>query len=428
MSTARRAGATGAIDASRVGERSQREQRGQPGQPGQRIASVRVPDVMSGEPPAATPAPDTFAAPATPEHPDITIERLILHHLDNRAGELILVEAELALDAPIRALFTSYIAQALENADWQARFLRDARDLPEGQEEPTLPDLCARLLREPESFVAVSQALARRLYAQMRQRPNAINPGDLVVALYRLAGASSSCIALFKLDPDARLVRNFSVEHGRRLARIALAENLMPETVRQKQKCALITPIADGTDFSVMLLDTLANIRSEGVAVYFYRGFLATRILPSARRRTRLFLRATDDWLADHAATLSPQALLTFYAARRAALAGESIDLPAFALAALPDTGAGDLAADLLASLSASVFDAEFEPHATRFVVDRATADPVVRVVTLELDGGAQLRIPAERFADMARVGERRVGGKIRLTIETLTLKEGTSR
>ena len=349
----------------------------------------------------------------------ITIERLILHHLDNRSGDPLLVDAELALDRDIHALFAGYIAEAHQNADWQARFYAD------GDATPTMPDLCARMLSEPAAFVAVSQVMARRLFEQMRLRPNQINPGDFVVALYSAPMLPTACIALFKLDPDARLVRDFSMERGRRLARIALADNLMPQTVRLKQKCALITPAVDGGDFSVALLDTLANIRSEGVAVYFYRGFLATRILPSARRRTRMFLRTTDDWLARHSTALSPSALLRFYAARRAALAGETLELPAFALAALSADRA--LAADLLAWLVSRIFDAEFEPQQTRFTVDRATADPVVRYVTLELDGGARLRIPAERFAEMARVDDQRIGGKIRLTIETLTLKEGTT-
>ena len=367
---------------------------------------------------ALTPSAPVAAQP-TPATTAITIERLILHHLDNRTGELLLVEAELALDSAIRALFASYIADAHQNADWQARFSAD------DSAAPTMPDLCAQLLREPAAFVAVSQTMARRLFEQMRQRPRQINPGDFVVAIYSAPTLPTACIALFKLDPDERLVRDFSLVHGRRLARIALADNLMPQTVRLKQKCALITPATDGGDFSVALLDTLANIRSEGVAVYFYRGFLATRILPSARRRTRMFLRATDDWLSAHGAALSPQALMDFYAARRASLAGETLDLPAFALAALPTDGA--LAADLLAWLVPQIFDAEFEPRQTRFTVDRATADPVVRYVTLELDGGARLRIPAERFGEMARVDDQRIGGKIRLTIETLTLKEGTA-
>ena len=403
----------GRTNASRIIERGQTNQRDRRGR------GLRAPEIAGAD--AADAALAVAPQGATSA---IVIERLILHHLDNRSGEMLLVEAELALDANIRVLFASYIAQAHENADWQARFLSDQSTTSATQAISPMPALCARLLDEPSAFVEVSQEMARRLFAQMRQRPNQINPGDFVVAIYTVPGIASSCIALFKLDPDARLVRDFSLERGRRLVRISLADNLMPQTVRLKQKCALITPSDDGAGFSVALLDTLANIRSEGVAVYFYRGFLATQILPSARRRTRLFLRATDDWLTNHASALAPTALLQFYQARRASLAGEVLDLPGFALAALPTDGA--LAADLLAWLTPRIFDAEYEPHQTRFTVDRATADPVVQFVTLELDGGARVRIPAERFAAMARVEHQRVGGKLRLTIETLTLKEGT--
>ncbi len=384
----------------------------------QRTPTRRTVDIADVAPPAAVVA----RAESSPiaRAPTIAIERLILHHLDNRMPEPLLVDVEVALDHAVHELFARYIAQARQNADWQARFLA------EQPVEPAMPDLCSRLVRESAAFVEVSQEMARRLFAQMRQRPNQINSGDFVVAIYTASGSASACIALFKLDPDERLVRNFSTERGRRMVRISLADNLMPETVRQKQKCALITPTDDGADFSVALLDTLANIRSEGVAVFFYRGFLATQILPSARRRTRQFLRATDDWLANHGAELSPRALLQVYEARRAALGGDLLDLPAFALAALPERG--DLAADLLASITQTIFDAEFEPHQTRFTVDRATADPVVNYVTLDLDGGARLSIPAERFAAMARIDDQRAGGKIRLTIETLTLKEGAPR
>ena len=410
----------GRTNPSRTIERGQRDQ--------QRGRGLRAPEIVEADAAGASLAiaPEEVTSA-------IVIERLILHHLDNRTGEMLLVEAELALDANIRVLFASYIAQAHENADWQARFLADqsAPSAPSAMPTmstmptmPTMPALCARLLDEPSAFVEVSQEMARRLFAQMRQRPNQINPGDFVVAIYTVPGVASSRIALFKLDPDARLVRDFSLERGRRVARISLADNLMPQTVRLKQKCALISPSDDGADFSVALLDTLANIRSEGVAVYFYRGFLATQILPSARRRTRLFLRATDDWLTNHASALAPTALLQFYQARRDALAGETLDLPDFALAVLLTDGA--LAADLLGWLTPRIFDAEYEPRQTRFTIDRATADPVVQFVTLELDGGARVRIPAERFAAMARVDNQRVGGKIRLTIETLTLKEGT--
>ena len=152
-----------------------------------------------------------------------------------------------------------------------------------------------------------------------------------------------------------------------------------------------------------------------------YRRLLLSRI---PRRADSAIGAAAHPALSARGRRLAPRALFHVYAARRTALAGETLDLPGFARAALPDDSA--LAANLLAWLTPHVFDAEFEPEQTHFTVDRATADPVVQFVTLELDGGGRLRIPAERLAEMVRIDAQRVGGKIRLAIETLTLKEGT--
>src|SRR5689334_23599081 len=117
----------------------------------ERRQAFRAPDIMD----VTQTEPAAPSVVAQPRAVAITIERLILHHLDNRTGEMLLVEAELALDATIHTLFANYIAQALENADWQARFLA------EQPVSPAMPDLCARLLGEPSAFVAVSQEMAR---------------------------------------------------------------------------------------------------------------------------------------------------------------------------------------------------------------------------------------------------------------------------
>ncbi len=161
-----RVGRTGAAHMVERDQRDQRVQAPHAADSADTAQSVTAPAVVS--------AADTSA---------IIIERLILHHLDNRTGEMLLVEAELALDTDIRRLFTGYIAQALESADWHARFLAD---------QTTIADLCDRLLREPAAFVDVSQAMARRLFEQMRQRPNQINPGDFVVAIYTAPTSVSS--------------------------------------------------------------------------------------------------------------------------------------------------------------------------------------------------------------------------------------------
>ena len=149
-------------------------------------------------------------------------------------------------------------------------------------------------------------------------RPRTIAPGDFVALIYPRGDEPDRQIALLKLDPDHRLVRTFASRDGRLRVSISAAENLLPDSARL-QKCALLTCPTPGDDFEVTLLDTQAGPRAEGIAAFFYRGFLATELAPSARRRTREFLRCSDLWLADHQEEFTPPQVTTFYEARRVA-------------------------------------------------------------------------------------------------------------
>jgi hypothetical protein len=367
-------------------------------------------------------SPRGASSPSTSPPPSATIERLILHQLDSARGRLELVDEEVALDERTHAFFAAQIAAGADRADWRAAFLDPGSDVPL---------LCRRLLAGPEEFVAASRHLALRLYDQMRARPNLIAPGDFVATVFRRRDGAPH-VALLKLDLDGeRLVREFARVGSRRVVRIAAADNLLPEA-RHLQKCALLRPTTDAA-FEVTLLDTQAGPRSDGVAAFFYKGFLTAALVPSARRRTRLFLAASETWLAAHASRFTPPQLLGFYRARRAALAGDTVHLTDFAHAALPETGpatlpdAPELRRDLVAHLVAALFDAR-EETVERFAVDRATADPVVRAVTLELDGGARLKVDARLFDTLVHVTGRRTGEqKIQLVLESLTLREVTS-
>lgn len=365
-----------------------------------------------------------------PEEIEIEIERLILHALDVRRGQPRLVDEIVPLEQPAAAFFAGHLAAAARRADWSARFVEGAGEVPA---------LCDQLLRSPEAFVAASQVLATRLYAQMAARPQAISPGDFVVVVYRVrafSGDSVRMLALLKLDPDARLLREFSRVDGRLRVRILPAANLLPDPARL-QKCALILPTPSGAahsappdgaassassaSYAVRLLDTQAGPRSQGVAAFFYRGFLGTELAPSPRRWTRLFLRVSEDWLAGHAAQLAPETLFGLYRARRQALAAGQIDLAAFAVEVFPQHS------DLRASLLAALLDGLADPVAGRvasFPVDRATAAPAIRYVTLLLDGGARLRVLSESFERLVQVAPHRVGNALRLTLDSLTVRE----
>lgn len=345
----------------------------------------------------------------------VRIERLILHGIDNRSERLELVDEPAILTGESEMFFALYIEAAIQRADWRARFIDRGGEVPA---------LCHALLDDTsEPFVAASRSLALRLYEQMR--PRTIAPGDFVVITYTRGDEPRRHIALLKLDPDQRLVRDFSFVGGRRRVTIASAGNLLPDTARL-QKCALLTlPAPDDEAFHIMLLDTQAGPRADGVAAFFYRSFLATELEPSPRRHTREFLRCCDGWLAQHREVLTPSEILHFYAARRLTLKADTLDCVAFVTAALP--GHSEFAAELLAVLR--VRGLTDEDNEAICAIDRGVAAPLLSRVIFELDGGARLIVPVERLDELLRLAPARTAeNKFRIVVESLTLREVSER
>jgi hypothetical protein len=329
-----------------------------------------------------------------------------------------LVDEAALLSDEAELFFSGHIEAAVARADWKARFMEPSGDVVH---------LCRDLLGTSQEYVRASQELARRLFTHMR--PRTIAPGDFVALTYRRGEDTVPQIALFKLDPDHRLVRTFEALNGRMRVSISVVENLLPDSTRL-QKCALLSSPSREAEFDVTLLDNQAGPRADGVAAFFYRGFLMTELAPSPRRRTREFLRCCDLWLATHQDEFTPDDLVMFYRARRSALLAEYLDCRRFADSALPSRV--ELQDSLLGTLAAFLPAEEGGAAASRrpdFAIDHSIADSVVRKVTLELDGGARLSVPADRFAELVRIEPSRTAeNKYRLVIESSTLKEVSDR
>jgi hypothetical protein len=362
--------------------------------------------------PVTTPRDERAGAQARPGR--VRIERLILHGLDNRGGRLRLVDEPALLSEEAQTFFALHIEAAGTRADWRAAFL-------DAQCDVALH--CHRLLGDSDTFVEASRQLARRLYKAMR--PRTIAPGDFVVIVYTQGDDSTRRVALLKLDPDQRLARTFTTVAGRHRVSISAADNLLPDTTRL-QKCALLRGEEPDGDFEVVLLDTQAGPRAEGIATFFYDGFLSVRLAPSPRRLTRDFLRCTDAWLGEHRDELTPAQITAFYAARRAALRDDTLNPARFAGTALPHDL--HLQPDLLERVGAA-FQSSGQQAGVDFGVDRAFASGLANRVTIELDGGARLSVPANRFAELVQIDPRRTAeNKYRLVIESLTFREVSER
>lgn len=380
-------------------------------------ATFRLADAVAATPSASTQQNGVSSSPTESRRGRVRIERLILHGLDNRTGRLQLVDDPAVLTGDSETFFALHVETAAARAEWQARFAE-----PDGE----VHSLCRALLGNHDEFVASSRRLAHRLFDSMRSR--AIAPGDFVAAVYTQGGDTHRHVALLKLDPDQRLARTYTRHAGRMRVTISAAENLLPD-ISRLQKCALLTTTTHSPAFEMALLDTQAGPRADGVAAFFYRGFLTAELLPSPRRRTRDFLRCCDMWLLDHRDALSPAELATFYAARRAALSKSVLDVAAFAAAALP--AHPRLMAALCERISTMLQPEDFTAEGTcrTFQVDPTAAAGVTGRVTLELDGGARLSVPADRFAELVRIEPARTAeNKVRIVIESLTLKEVSDR
>lgn len=364
----------------------------------------------------------TDAGSPLPGSGEIHIERLIEHEIDHKNRHIELADALVTLGDHER-YFAEHIATGDARAEWAACF-----DDPRGD----VPKLCRELLGTTEQFIEASKALAQRLYDVMRTRR--IARGDFVAAVFTKGNEPQRHIAILKLDPDSRRIRNFRKIGDQTLVDISMANNILPDT-RSLAKCALITPVDDpgdgapGAGLDIRLLDNQAGTKANEVAAFFFRGFLATELVPTARRRTREFVRGCDAWVHDHSADLIPAELVEFWDARRAALTTDTVDVVAFAAEALPTHP--ELHEELTARLERAitpVLPAQSETI-SRFHVDQSVAQPLVKEIVLELDAGARLIVPTDHFDELVHIErDYTAQGRYKIVIQSQTLKEVSKR
>lgn len=373
-------------------------------------------DQRASTPVAPAPAPPTVQRSAAldrdvPSVPAaVRIECVIQHELDNRTHTKVLAQGTSVL-GHAHDLFSSYIKNTAMRSEWRGAFLDPAGDVVA---------CCKQLLDTETAFVDASRWLADRLFDYMMQRPNNISPGDLAVAIFRADDLPGRHIALLKLDIQSWQLREYQALNGKLRAVYHETRDLMPNET-QLQKCALISEFEPGR-FSATLLDNQAGPDATGVAAFFYRSFLQLALVPTPRRQTKVFLSQTRRWLDENSTRLAPGALITFIQARQAALAQTTLDVRAFADAALPANAA--LRTSLLAGLTEQLSELSDTPVFT-FAVDAKTAAHAVQYATFELDDRTVLKMSAETLERLrASGGLRRVGNRYELELTSLTLRE----
>jgi hypothetical protein len=330
-----------------------------------------------------------------------TIEHAIMHHLDPKKNELILVGEEIALTPPVRDLFCQLLIVSAESADTHA--------VDTSGSAPALL-ACRSLLGDSSRFVALSRELAEQLYVAMGTNVHIV-AGDLMVVMG--LDAEGSFVALAKTEPNTE----YRVEYKKRSSGVSYVDitptdAIAPSKDKPPQKCAFVreAPFENGAD--VFMVDNQSRYSDHNVAKFFCNRFLGCELLETAAARTMRFCRAVELWRYTNAKYLPGQGVMAFMSALHVHLQQPSVDFRAFANSALEGVSNEWVSPSVLAAeLTAKVYEDLSPPRPTSFEPEHAVAEKLVSSIHLTLFGGIQLTGPSDEI--LKRIGLAEDGGEL---------------
>lgn len=217
---------------------------------------------------------------------DVTVQRAIVHILDNRKKKLTLSETELTLEGytELRKYFSDQVKNALaDDQTSSARFSSDG-------EQAAIRE-CFSILADGQRFIPASRELAQLLFGCMEHER--ISPGSLAICLYTAANyPETNFLALIKIDPVKALVQKVAKQDGKQVVSFDERGDVMPTTNEKLHKAALIPPSRSNKDFDLLLLDRQV---AAVAANFFAYKFLNTIPALDARTSTKqLYLAAQN--------------------------------------------------------------------------------------------------------------------------------------
>lgn len=329
-------------------------------------------------------------------NPPFEVERAIMHHLDPKKNELILVGEEIHLTSQVNDLFCQLVQVTAASADTHAVD-------PSGQ-SPTL-SMCRSLLIDSSKFIPLSQELAEKLYAAMSTNVHIVAGDLMVIGGYDTEGP---IVALAKTEPN----KEFSVEYKKRTngtayVDITPTERMAPSKDKPPQKCAFVrdAPFENGAD--IFLVDNQSRYNDHSIAKFFYNTFLGCEFMATAAARTMTFCRAVEQWRYTRAKYLPGQGVMAFTWALHTHLQSASVDFEAFANSALEGVNNSRmLRSQLAAELKAKVYEGFPPPHASSFELDRAIAQKLNSSIHFTLLGNIQLTGSTDELLKRMRLAE----------------------
>jgi len=263
----------------------------------------------------------------------LTIHHLIIHKVDHKNSMApVFTDLPIHMTESVHAFFARQINDSRNN-----KYARSGAFLPTAQGEPSVPDVCADLVTDVDTFIEQSKVLTARLFDSMKPNKR-ISIGDLVILTFTDPHDLSPSVAILKMDEQSGLVEDIIETGGKRQAVLRPALGVLMNS--DLQKCAFVLPKDRRTarrDLIVLDQQAARFGTRRSAASFFVTTFLQATLSVDPRIMTETFYRESRNWLVDKQSEISPQEIDTLKARVQSALSQVLIDVDVIASDTLAD-------------------------------------------------------------------------------------------
>lgn len=218
---------------------------------------------------------------------ELSIQKSIMHILDNKSENKILSDIEMNLDEKTKELLKKHITNSVND-----EYVRLAKF--EG-EINVVQMHCQTMLTNDSEFVDDSKEIANYLYDAMNDKR--ISPAYLVIS--KITYDNESYISLLKLDFNENLTSKISDIDGKQRIDIVVQGMGLPNEKQKLHKCVFYKSYKSDGYYDIILLDKQNRGEAE-IANFFAHNFLHCILAITDRENTKNFCSYANKFVEEN--------------------------------------------------------------------------------------------------------------------------------
>ena len=324
----------------------------------------------------------------------IELNRLVIHGVNNLAGDPDIADKEEVLTDGLRHFFEEHIRNCLKSPGAKAAKFNGS--------DCTVSACAERIVAAPNEFVEQC-AVIGNWFAHKMEASSQVQT-YLAVALFTDLDTEDRCLAILKLDPVKAYVRR---SDGPDLEQV----QILPDPTRHLGRFAIARPYNDDARHDLIYRNQpFWKDEDPETSAVWLQEFLEAYEVATPRQMTQLVVKETERWIESHVDEIGEESASQLRSAVRTLAQTEEMDVEAIASTAIPD-------AEKREDYIRRLLDRGLTE--TSFTPDRAWAERASRRTTYLCDDGVQISGPSDVIDDVVQVLPKTADRKTRIVIET---------